>query len=84
MAYDGDTNLNNSKNETKSQHFISMNKRRWVLGSETVESRNFTHIKILEFSKTMLVRFLPVFLITLKKTQKKWECYFRPILTEEK
>ena len=23
--------------ETKSQHFISMNKSKWVLGSETVE-----------------------------------------------
>ena len=35
--------FNNSKSgvvtfgETKSQHFISMNKRSWVLGSETVE-----------------------------------------------
>ena len=33
--------LNNSKSgvvgETKSQHLISMNKRSWVLGSETVE-----------------------------------------------
>ena len=44
--------------ETKAQHFISMNKRSWALGSETVEE--LYEYKILEFSKTMFVRFLPM------------------------
>ena len=39
--------------ETKSQHFISMNKRSWVLGSETVEGlyeyKNLGVLKIMLF-----------------------------------
>ena len=85
--------FNNSKSgivtfgETKSQHFISMNKRRWVLCSETMEELceyknrgvlknyvwNSANIKIVEFSKTMFVRFPP---LTLKKLRKSGNAIF--------
>ena len=75
--------FNNSKSgfvtigETKSQHFISMNKASWVLGYETVEELNEYKSLLRKFSKTMLVRFLSMYLVTLKRLRKKWECYFR-------
>ena len=80
--------FNNSKSgivafsKTKSQHFISMNKRSWVLGSETVEEL-YEH-KNIGVLKSYAGLFSSNVIDNIEKTQKKWECCFRPILIEEK
>ena len=80
--------FNNSKSgivtfgETKAQHFISMNKRGWVLGSETVEE--LYEYKNLGVLKNYVGSFFSNVIDNIEKTQKKWECYFRPISTEGK
>ena len=63
--------------ETTSQHFIFMNKRSWVLGSETVEE--LYEYKNLGVLKNYVVSFSSN---VIDNIRKKWECYFRPILTE--
>ena len=73
--YDGDTNFNNSKSgivtfsETKSQHVISMNKRSWVLGSETVEE--LYEYKNLGVLKNYVGSSASNVIDNIEKTQKK-------------
>ena len=80
--------FNNSKSgivtfgETKAQHFISMNKRSWVLGSETVEEPY--ECKNLGVLKNYVGSFSSNVIDNIEKLRKKWECYFRPISTEGK
>ena len=65
--------FNNSKSgivtfgETKSQHFISMNKRTWVLGSETVKV--FYEYKNLGVLKTYGGSFSSNLIDDIEKTQ---------------
>ena len=67
--------FNNSKSgivtfsETKSQHFISMNKRSWVLGSETVEE--LYEYKNLGVLKNYVGSFSSNVTNNIEKTQKK-------------
>ena len=79
MVYDGDTNsiikrVALSFSEKKSQHFISMNKRRWVLGSETVEE--LYEYKNLRVLKNYVGSFFSNVIDSIEKIQKKWECQF--------
>ena len=80
--------FNNSKSgivtfgETKAQHFISMNKRSWVLGSETVEE--LYEYKNLGVLKYYVGSFSSNVTDNIEKLRKKWECYFRPISIEGK
>ena len=81
---------NNSKSgivtfsETKSQHFISMNKRSSILGSETAEE--LYEYKNLGVLKKYAGSFSSNVIDNLEKTQQQkiWEFYFQPILTEGK
>ena len=73
--YDGDTNLTLQRvafvtfGETKSQYFISMNKRSWVLGSETVEE--LYEYKNLGILKNYVGSFSSNVIDNIEKTQKK-------------
>ena len=58
--------------ETKSQHFISMNKRSWVLGSETVEE--LCEHKNLVVLKNYVGSFSSNVIDNIEKTQKML-CY---------
>ena len=60
--------------ETKSQHFIPMNKRSWVLGSETVEE--LYEYKSLGVLKNYVSSFSSNVIDNTEKAQKKWECCF--------
>ena len=57
-----------------------MNKRRWVLGSDTVEE--LYEYKNLGVLRKYVDSFSSNVVDNIEKTQKKWECYFRLILTE--
>ena len=72
--------FNNSKggivtfDETKAQQFISMNKRSWVLGSETVEE--LYEYKNLGVLKNYVGSFSSNVIDNIEKTQKKVEMLF--------
>ena len=80
--------FNNSKSgivtfgETKSQHFISMNKHSWVLGSETVEE--LYEYKNLGVLKNYVGSFSSYVIDNIEKTQKKLGMLFSANLTEGK
>ena len=57
-----------------------MNKRSWVFGSETVEE--LYQCKNLGVLKNYASSFSSNVTDNIEKLRKKWECYFRPILTE--
>ena len=72
--------FNNSKSgivtfgETKAQHFISMNKRSWVSGSETVEE--LYEYKNLGVLKNYVGSFSSSVIDNIEKTQKKVGMFF--------